>query len=63
MTDTALLEEALQDAVDAHAAGLLAAPFGIDEVALWRARRRALHSDLKQLLAGGLATSTRQDSV
>jgi hypothetical protein len=54
-SDTALLEEALQAAVDAHAAGLLAAPFGVDEIALKRARRRALRSDLRRLLADGQA--------
>lgn len=53
MSDTALLENALQEAVDAHAAGLLAAPFGVDETALRRARRRALRSDLRRLLANG----------
>lgn len=50
-SDSDLLEEALQDALDAHAAGLLAAPFGVDEVALRRARRRALHADIRRLLA------------
>ena len=47
---SALLEEALQDALDAHASGLLAAPFGVDEVALKRARRRALRADIRRLL-------------
>ena len=51
LSDSALLEEALQEALDAHAAGLLAAPFGVDELALKRARRRALRSDIKRLLA------------
>lgn len=50
-SDSDLLEEALQDALDAHAAGLLAAPFGVDEVALKRARRRALRADIRRLLA------------
>jgi hypothetical protein len=50
MTDSALLEEALNDAVDAHDTGQLAAPFGVDEVALARARRRALRADLKRLI-------------
>jgi hypothetical protein len=58
MSDTALLEEALQAAVDAHAAGVLAAPFGVDELALKRARRRALRSDLRRLLAEGQADAT-----
>lgn len=51
VSDTALLAEALQDALAAHAAGLLAAPFGVDVVALARARRRALRSDIRRLLA------------
>jgi hypothetical protein len=50
-SDSELLEDALQEALDAHAAGLLAAPFGVDEVALKRARRRALRADIKRLLA------------
>lgn len=50
-SDSDLLEDALQEALDAHAAGLLAAPFGVDEVALKRARRRALRADIKRLLA------------
>ncbi|TCO47985.1 hypothetical protein [Actinocrispum wychmicini] len=53
MSDSALLEHALQAAVDAHAAGLLAAPFGVDETALKRARRRAFRSDVRRLLAQG----------
>lgn len=48
MSDTALLEEALQDAIDAHSAGLLAAPFGVDAVALARARRRAAVADQRR---------------
>jgi hypothetical protein len=51
VSDSALLEDALQEAIDAHAAGLLAAPFGVDEMALKRARRRALRSDIRRLLA------------
>lgn len=51
-SDSALLEEALRDALDAHAAGLLAAPFGLDGAALRRARRRALRSDIRRLLSG-----------
>lgn len=51
LTDSALLEEALQAALDAHQAGLLAAPFGVDEVALKRARRRALRADIRRLLS------------
>jgi hypothetical protein len=50
MTDSALLEDALNEAVEAHEAGQLAAPFGLDEVALARARRRALRADLKRLI-------------
>jgi hypothetical protein len=50
-SDAALLEEALQQALDAHKAGLLAAPFGVDEVALKRARRRALRADIRRALA------------
>jgi len=49
MTDSALVEDALSEAIEAHDAGLLAAPFGLDEVALARARRRALRADLKRL--------------
>lgn len=44
-SDVDLLEEALQDAIAAHDAGLLAAPFGVDAVALARARRRAALAD------------------
>jgi hypothetical protein len=54
MSDTELLEAALRDAIDAHAAGLLAAPFGVDAVALARARQRALRSDMRRLLADDL---------
>jgi hypothetical protein len=50
-SDAALLEEALQQALDAHKAGLLAAPFGVDEVALKRARRRALRADIRRALS------------
>lgn len=49
MSDSALLEDALVSAVDAHTAGLLLAPFGVDELTLSRARRRALRSDLRRL--------------
>jgi hypothetical protein len=52
LSDAELLEEALQDAVDAHETGLLAAPFGVDDVALARARRRALRADIRRQLAG-----------
>lgn len=58
-SDSALLEEALQEAVDAHAAGLLAAPFGLDTVALARARRRALRADIRRRLAEGAPTRDR----
>lgn len=47
-SDVALLEEALQEAIDAHEAGLLAAPFGVDAVALARARRRAALADQRR---------------
>jgi hypothetical protein len=50
-SDAALLEEALQQALDAHDAGLLAAPFGVDEVALRKARRRALRADIRRALS------------
>jgi len=50
MTDSALLEDALSEAVDAHSAGRLAAPFGVDEIALARARRRALRADIRRLI-------------
>jgi hypothetical protein len=50
LSDTALLEDALQGAISAHAAGLLAAPFGVNEVALRRARRRAIRADAAQSL-------------
>jgi hypothetical protein len=53
LSDAELLEEALQDAIDAHHAGLLAAPFGVDDVALTRARRRALRADIRRQLASG----------
>jgi hypothetical protein len=45
-SDTDLVTDALRDAVAAHEAGELAAPFGLDEIALRRARRRALRSDI-----------------
>lgn len=47
-SDTALLEDALQDALEAHAEGLLAAPFGVDELALARARQRAAEADRRR---------------
>lgn len=50
-SDAALLEQALCDALDAHAAGLLSAPFGVDATALAHARRRALRSDIRRRLA------------
>jgi hypothetical protein len=50
MSDGALLEDALSAAIEAHRAGHLVAPFGIDEVALTRARRRALRADIKRLI-------------
>ncbi|ONI72706.1 hypothetical protein ALI144C_42590 [Actinosynnema sp. ALI-1.44] len=63
MGDAALLENALQAAVDAHAAGLLIAPFGVDETALKRARRRALRSDLRRLLVEGQTNQDHQDTT
>lgn len=48
LSDTELLEEALRDAMAAHAAGLLAAPFGLDLIALARARHRAALADTQQ---------------
>jgi hypothetical protein len=50
VSDSALLEDALSEAIDAHSAGRLAAPFGLDEIALARARRRALRADIKRLI-------------
>jgi hypothetical protein len=47
-SDAALLEEALQDAIKAHSAGLLAAPFGLDAIALARARRHAAFADQRR---------------
>lgn len=53
-----LLAEALQDAMDAHDAGLIVGP-GVDEVALRRARRRALRAETAHVLrtraSGGAA--------
>jgi hypothetical protein len=49
-SDTALVEEALGAALDAHANGELAAPFGVDEVALRVARRRATRADIARTL-------------
>jgi hypothetical protein len=49
-SDSALLEIALQEAIDAHAAGILAAPFGVDDLALIQARHRAGRSDMRRLL-------------
>lgn len=43
-SDLALLADALQDAVDAQAAGRIIGPT-VDEVALRRARRRAFRAD------------------
>jgi hypothetical protein len=51
-SDTALLEDALREALAAHAAGQLAAPFGLDEVALRKARREAARRDTKKLARG-----------
>lgn len=46
--DAALLAAALGDALAAHASGELAAPWGVDEVALQRAERRARRRDAAQ---------------
>lgn len=40
-----LLVSALAEATDAHSAGELAAPWGVNELALRRAERRARHAD------------------
>jgi len=40
-----LLAEALQEALDAHRAGVIAGP-DVDEIALRRARRRAVRADM-----------------
>jgi hypothetical protein len=52
-SDTALVEEALSAALDAHANGELAAPFGVDEVALRMTRRRATRADIARTLRDG----------
>jgi len=62
MSDSTLLEDALHKAIDAHDAGLLAAPFGVDEMALTRARRSAVRSELKRL-AESLWTGPHLDSA
>jgi hypothetical protein len=49
-SDTGLVEDALDAALDAHADGKLAAPFGVDEVALRTARRRAARADIVRRL-------------
>lgn len=57
LSDLALLSSALQDAMDAHAQGVLIGP-GVDEVALRRAARRARRRDAVRMLrtiAGGVA--------
>jgi hypothetical protein len=53
MSDAALIEDALTAALDAHAAGKLAAPFGVDEVALRTAIRRATRADIARSLRAG----------
>jgi hypothetical protein len=50
-SDTTLVEDALAAALDAHAAGKLAAPFGLDEVALSATRRRANRADIARRLS------------
>ncbi|MCT2587774.1 hypothetical protein [Actinophytocola gossypii] len=49
LSDLELLSSALQDAMDAHRAGVLVGP-GVDEVALARAERRARRRDAARLL-------------
>jgi hypothetical protein len=49
LSDLELLASAVQDAMDAHAAGVLLGP-ALDEVALGRAARRARLSDAARLL-------------
>ena len=50
LSDLELLSVALQDAMDAHQGGELAAAGGLDEVALRRAERRARNADSQRLL-------------
>lgn len=49
LSDLELLSQALQEATDAHAAGVIAGP-GLDEVALRRSERRARNQDVNRLL-------------
>jgi hypothetical protein len=49
LSDLELLSSALQDAMDAHRAGLIVGP-GVDEVALRRAERRARRADAARML-------------
>lgn len=50
LSDLELLSVALQDAMDAHRGGQLAAAGGLDEVALRRSERRARNADSQRLL-------------
>jgi|GEM_PF-5536274 len=45
LSDLELLTVALADATGAHQRGELAAPWGVDEMALRRAERRARHTE------------------
>ncbi|KAA5829565.1 hypothetical protein F1721_24940 [Saccharopolyspora hirsuta] len=49
LSDLELLSQALQEAQDAHARGLIGGP-GLDELQLERAARRARKADTKRLL-------------
>ena len=49
LSDLELLAQALQEAMDARAAGVLGGP-GLDEVQLKRAERRARRADAARLL-------------
>jgi len=49
LSDLELLSSALQEAMDAHRAGLVLGP-GVDEVALRRAERRARRADTDRVV-------------
>ena len=53
LSDLELLTVALADATGAHQRGELAAPWGVDEMALRRAERRARHADTTETAVSG----------
>jgi len=53
LSDLELLTVALADATGAHQRGELAAPWGVDEMALRRAERRARHAGTTETAVSG----------